>query len=49
MLGTIGDLVPFLFPSRWFHAKEAREISVVEQNTLALLRADLMPQVEGLT
>jgi hypothetical protein len=48
VFSALGDLVPFLFPSRWFQAKEASEQSQVEQDTLALMRADLMPQVEGL-
>ena len=44
----LGDFAPFLFPSRWFQADQAAKRSLAEDDTLALMRADLLPQVEGL-
>lgn len=48
IVAALGDFAPFLFPSRWFQADEAQKRSVAEQDTLDLMRADLLPQVEGL-
>jgi hypothetical protein len=48
VLQSLGDFAPFLFPSRWIEAKETAEQARVEQDTLLLMRADLMPQIEGL-
>jgi hypothetical protein len=48
ILGVIGDLAPFLLPSRWFQARDARLMSQAERQVLALMRADSAAQVEGL-
>lgn len=47
ILASIGDLAPFLLPTRWFQAHEAGDKLDAEQDTLVLLRADTATQVEG--
>jgi hypothetical protein len=48
LLGAVGDLVPFLFPSRWIQAREARLASEAEQDALILMRGDAGVQLEGM-
>jgi hypothetical protein len=48
LLGSIGDLVPFLLPTRWFQAREASLRTQAEKDALTLMRLDLGTQVEGL-
>ena len=45
---TVGDLVPFLLPSHWFHARGARFQSDAEYDGWVLMRADSVNIVEGL-
>ena len=40
LLGSIGDLVPFLLPNRWFQAKENSERSAAENDTAVIVQAD---------
>jgi hypothetical protein len=47
-LQDIGDLAPFLLPSRWFQAAAAKDQSKAEQDTYKLMRLDMGVQVEGL-
>jgi hypothetical protein len=48
ILGAIGDLAPFLLPTRWYQAREAALMSKSERQSLALMRMDAAAQVEGL-
>ena len=48
ILSVAGDLVPFLLPSRWFQAKQAKDNSWAEQQALVLMRMDTATLVEGL-
>jgi outer membrane protein TolC len=48
LLGAIGDLAPFLLPSRWIEAKEAKWGSRAEQDTERLMKLDMAAQIEGL-
>jgi|GEM_PF-5285905 len=48
MLGTVGDLLPFLLPNRWLQADEAQQQSLVMQDALLLMRADLANAIDGL-
>jgi hypothetical protein len=41
-----GDFVPFIFPSRWFQAKEAALLYDAEKLTLDILRSDLAYNIE---
>lgn len=45
---SVGDLVPFLLPSHWFHARGARFQSDAEYDGWVLMRADSVNIVEGL-
>lgn len=49
LLSSVGDLAPFLFPTRWFHAKQADLKSSVERDALMIMRVDLANQIEGLS
>lgn len=44
----IGDLAPFLLPTRWFQAKQAGFEAKAEESAYTLMRADLATEVEGL-
>ncbi len=44
---AVGDLIPFVFPSRWFSAKEASLQATAEYYTLLLMKADSANIVEG--
>jgi outer membrane protein TolC len=48
ILGSIGDLAPFLLPSRWIEAGQAKDLSRAEQDAQKLMRLDTGTQVEGL-
>jgi hypothetical protein len=48
LLSAIGDLAPFLFPSRWIQAKEAKAQSQAEQDSERLMRLDTAAKIEGL-
>ncbi len=48
LLGIVGDLVPFLLPSRWFRAKADSLDAEAEQDGLILMRADAAEQILGL-
>jgi outer membrane protein TolC len=48
LVAAIGDLAPFLLPSRWIEAKEATQQSQAEQDSDRLMRLDMAAQVEGL-
>lgn len=47
-LQDIGDLAPFLIPSRWFQADANEQQSKAEQDTQILMKLDTGVQVEGL-
>jgi hypothetical protein len=47
MLSSIGDLVPFLLPTRWLQMLEAGKRAKAEEDALILMRADTATQVEG--
>jgi hypothetical protein len=47
-VGSVGNLVPFLFPSNWFQFKEAKEMYQAELKSYASLRGNEMNVVEGL-
>lgn len=49
MLKSIGDVVPFLIPSNWLHAKGAQFQSKSEFQGWLLMKADAMALVEGLS
>lgn len=48
-LGSIGNLAPFLLPTRWFQAKEASHAYHAEKLGRTLMQADLATEIEGLT
>jgi len=48
LLGSIGDLAPFLLPNRWIQADAAAQQSKAEQDTSLIMRLDMGAQVEGL-
>ena len=48
LLGSVGDLAPFLLPNRWFQAKEADSIHQAQDLSLVLMELNLIAQVEGL-
>jgi hypothetical protein len=48
VLQSAGDLLPFLFPSRWIEAKKAQHMDEAELDTLNLLRLDTAVQIEAL-
>lgn len=48
MYASAGDLAPFLFPTRWFQAKEAALKSQAERDALLIMQADLAATVEGM-
>ena len=45
---SVGDLVPFLLPNHWFHARGERFQSDAEYDGWVLMRADSVNIVEGL-
>jgi hypothetical protein len=45
---AFSDLVPFLFPNRWFKASEASHTADAEKDALVLMRADSANITEGL-
>ena len=47
-LQSIGDLAPFLLPSRWLQAAATEQQSKAEQDSEILMRLDTGVQVEGL-
>jgi hypothetical protein len=49
MLKAVGDLVPFLLPSHWFHAKGEKFESQAELYGWLGMRADAIHVVEGLS
>jgi multidrug efflux system outer membrane protein len=48
MMASAGDLVPFLFPTRWLQAKKAGQLNEAELDAMTLMRLDTAAQVEGL-
>lgn len=48
ILGSIGDLAPFLLPNRWLAASQAADQSKAEQDTQRIMRLDMGVNVEGL-
>jgi hypothetical protein len=49
LVESVGDLAPFLLPTRWLKAKEGSILAAMEKTTQMLLQADLATQVEGLS
>ncbi|MBI3556867.1 MAG: hypothetical protein HY074_11440 [Deltaproteobacteria bacterium] len=47
IISSIGDLAPFLLPTRWLQASEAGLRTQAEEDALVLMRADTATQVEG--
>lgn len=48
LIGAIGDLVPFLLPTRWLQAKEADHRAAAERDAYVIMRADAANIVEGI-
>jgi hypothetical protein len=48
ILGAIGDLVPFLLPSRWFEAKETEHLYKAQAYGAKIASEDSVQVVEGL-
>ena len=46
IIGAAGDLLPFLFPTRWIQTKNAKLRSKVESETLTLMQEDASSLVE---
>lgn len=47
ILAVIGDIAPFLLPSRWLQAKANKYTADAEKYSLVLMRADAGVQLEG--
>ena len=47
-IGAIGDLAPFLLPSRWFQAAEASHLKKAEDFGLRIMQEDAVQLTEGL-
>jgi len=47
IIGAAGDLLPFLFPTRWLQAKRAGLLSQAEQDAMTLMRLDTATQIEA--
>jgi len=47
-VSSVGNLVPFIFPSNWFQFKEAKELNAAEKLSYASLRGNVVNGVEGL-
>lgn len=45
---SVGDLVPFLLPNKWFHARDEKFQSDAEYDGWVLMRADAVSIVQGL-
>jgi hypothetical protein len=48
VIAAAGDLLPFLFPTRWLEAKRRDQMSEAEQDTMTLMRLDTATQLEAL-
>ena len=48
LIGVLGDLTPFLFPSNWLKSKETNIQADAEKITLQILKLDTQLQVEAL-
>jgi hypothetical protein len=48
LIGTVGDLLPFIFPSNWYAWDQAKALSVAESKSFASLRGNEMSAVQGL-
>jgi len=44
----IGDVAPFLFPTRWFNAVQAKYQAIVAQDSYRIMQANLAHEVEGM-
>lgn len=49
LLGAVGNLLPFLFPSNWYRLDEAKALSKAAFHSFASLRGNEMSAVEELT
>jgi len=47
LVSNVGDLAPFLLPSRWLKARDAQLACEAEQDALILMRGDTSAQVEA--
>jgi hypothetical protein len=47
VIGAAGDLLPFLFPTRWLQASHAAILSQAEQDGMTLMRLDTATQIEA--
>jgi len=47
VIGAAGDLLPFLFPTRWLQASHAAILSQAEQDGMTLMRIDTATQIEA--
>lgn len=48
LVDSIGNLLPFIFPSNWFNWKESKRLYQAERKSFASLRGNEMNGVEGL-
>lgn len=48
LIKSIGNLAPFLFPSRWFKASALKSQALVDQDSYYIMQADSANMVEGL-
>jgi hypothetical protein len=49
LLGSVGDLVPFLLPTRWFMARGATARDQAEAQALVAMKLDTMAFIQSLT
>ncbi|MBY0472211.1 hypothetical protein K2X30_13680 [bacterium] len=49
MLRSLGDLVPFLFPDRWYKASKTEREAEAELYALVIMQADALSIAEGLS
>lgn len=48
IIGAVGNLVPFIFPSNWYEFKESENVYSAERNSYASLRGNEMNALEGM-
>lgn len=48
LIGAVGNLLPFLFPSNWFNISEVKELYEAQKSSFASVRGNEMNLVEGL-
>lgn len=48
LLSSIGDLAPFLLPSRWIEARESKNLLTAQKVSVEIMQLDAMQIVEGM-